>query len=295
MKITRQIVQKVVYIGVFSILIIYLYSLGSGPWIHFAEHWPVFFTTAAVHAIAIFIQAFSFRSVQTSENILALDKMVRIWSFSGFVSVIAPVFAGLATRTTLLVRAGLSLSECVTASLRQIWMGLEYACLLGGLAGLLVEIQGVRLFAVGMIISGVILIIIRLFVVKPGDNLQDRKWKWIASLRTAVNIKSHPWFIAQLLAMGVIYYIAFNGVNASIGIQDSIFIAGVTVLASIIVMIPNGLGVMDGLWVLVARQAGLGLDESVALVLMLRLSYLVGAGLVWVGLLSMKQVKNRTT
>jgi len=288
-KITQQKIQKVLYLVVFSGLVVYLYTLGSGPWIHFVENWLVFFVTVVIHAAAIFIQAVSFREVQTGANTLILNKLVRIWAFSGAVSVVAPVLAGLATRTALLVREGMPLSVCVAASVRQIWMGLEYACLIGGVAAIFVEITGMKLFAVSLLVSGVVMRLLRLYGLRSKGFFRLSEWDWLESLRVPVDLKSHPWFVAQLLAMSMIYYVAFNGVSASIGFQDAILLSAVTVLASLIVIIPNGLGVMDGLWVMVARQSGLDLDESVALVLMLRLSYLAASGLVWLGVLTMEK------
>ncbi len=274
----RRKLKKILYLVVLFGVLLFLYSLGADPWMHFFENWPVFLVTATIHGVAIFVQAVSFRVVQVEpSNELILKELVRIWSFSGVVSVVAPVFAGLATRTTLLVQHGMSLSGCVSTSIRQIWMGLEYAFLFGGLAGFFVKIPGVEFFAICMILSGVLMVLMRVY----GTQIKVVRWQWLESIKTPVLGMAHPWFIAQMLAMCLIYYVAFNGVGALIGLQDAMLLASITVLASLIVMIPNGFGVMDALWVMVARQSGLGLDESVGLAIMLRLSHLAAAVFIW--------------
>jgi uncharacterized membrane protein YbhN (UPF0104 family) len=70
--------------------------------------------------------------------------------------------------------------------------------------------------------------------------------------------------------------VAYDVFGAPLTWSDAGLLSVVTVLASVIVVIPNGLGILDALWAWIGLKHGLALDETVGLVLLLRLGYLVG-------------------
>ena len=73
------------------------------------------------------------------------------------------------------------------------------------------------------------------------------------------------------------YYAGYVGLGAAIGFEHAILLATVTIMTSVVVFIPMGLGVLDALWVYAATRAGLSLADSVALAILLRTSYLSAA------------------
>jgi len=284
------------YVAVFTGLFIYLYLLGYKPWYYLFDNFNIFIVVSTMSGIAIFVQAASFREVQPlGTKKLSWIKLTKIWSFSGVVSVIAPVFAGLATRTTLLVNEGMSLSVCVAASARQIWMGVEYALLLGGVAGFFVGLPRVQFFATLFIVGGGGMVSLRLYSARLQLKPHVKTLRWIETFSVPVLARAHPWFIVQLGAMAVIYYVAFNGLGATMALHEAILLASITILASLIVLIPNGLGIMDVIWVAVARESGLGLEQSVSLAIIIRLAYLVSALVVWVVILAVKKIMYRNS
>lgn len=290
----QQRIRKILYFTILSGVVIYLYSLGRGPWDYFLEAWPIFFGVMIISGFGILVQAVSFQEVQPpNTHRLPLVELARIWSFSGVVSVIAPIFAGLATRTALLVRSGMTLSVCMTTTIRQIWMGLEYALLLGGLAAVFIELQGAGYLAIGMVLAGVVMSLVRVYGrEKPLLFLKAKTV--LGPLKDHFSARAHPWFVAQMLTMTATYLVAFNGLEASIGFQEAMLLSAITILASIIVLTPNGLGVMDAVWVFVSMKAGLGLEKSVALAIIIRLAYLAAAMLAWVLLSMAARVMSRT-
>ncbi len=282
------------YLFVVAGVLTYLYLLGSEPWHYLFKNWQVFLTVSVISGVAIFIQSASFREIQPSgSSRLSWVELTRIWSFSGAVSVIAPVFAGLATRTTLLVEAGMTLSACAATSVRQIWLGLEYALLFGGVAGFFIEYPGIELLAAVLLVAGVVMILLRIYGAALQSKSQLKSLRWIEVLRAPVMGRAHPWYAAQVGVMAAIYYVVFNGLGATMGWQEATLLSTVTILASLIVVIPNGLGVMDVLWVIVARESGLGLNESVALAVIVRLAYLMAAVMIWVVLSYARNVMRR--
>jgi len=288
------IIRKGVYLIVVVGLVAYLYLLGAKPWHYLFENWQTFLAVVVISGVAIFVQAASFREVQPiGSSRLSWVELTRIWSFSGIVSVIAPVFAGLATRTTLLVEAGMTLPVCMVASARQIWVGLEYALLLGGIAGFFVEYPGIEFFAALFVVVGMAMILLRLYEAGFQARSCARGLRWMESFRLPVVGRAHPWFIAQLGVMATIYYVTFNGLGATMGWHEAMMLSTVTILASLIIVVPNGLGIMDVLWVIVAKESGLGLEESVALAIIVRLAYLVSAVMIWATLFFARNVMSR--
>ncbi len=278
-------VRKGLYLFVLLGILVYLWWLGADPWDHLFENWKIFLVLFVLNGIGIVVQASSFKSIYPGDlPLLSTRKLVRIWSFSGMISVIAPVLAGLATRTTLLIQSGMSLSICVSTSARQLWLGLEYAFLLGGISGFFIDVYWVRLLAAGFVVSWVVMILLRISRVEIQLLPESKLQRWLKMLKLPISNQAHLWFSLQMLVMSAIYYVAYNGYGASIGWDEALLLSSITVLASLIVITPNGLGLMDVLWVVIAKELGLSLDESVSLAISIRLAYLLSATFVWISL-----------
>jgi len=87
------------------------------------------------------------------------------------------------------------------------------------------------------------------------------------------------WGLPVLMTLN--YHVAFNGFSADLEVHESILLASLTVLMSVAAMVPNGLGVLEVLWIWVARRHGLEMSESVGLALLMRFAYLCSASLLW--------------
>ncbi|VAW44889.1 hypothetical protein MNBD_GAMMA03-1435 [hydrothermal vent metagenome] len=273
------------YLFVFLGILVYLWWLGADPWGHLFENWKIFLVLFVLNGIGIVVQASSFKSIYPGDLLLlSTRKLVRIWSFSGMISVIAPVLAGLATRTTLLIQSGMSLSMCVSTSARQLWLGLEYAFLLGGISGFFIDVYWIRPLATGFVVSWMVMVLLRITRVEIQLLSESKLQRWLRMLKLPISNQAHLWFSLQMLVMSAIYYVAYNGYGASIGWDEALLLSSITVLASLIVITPNGLGLMDVLWVVIAKELGLSLDESVSLAISIRLAYLLSATFVWISL-----------
>jgi uncharacterized membrane protein YbhN (UPF0104 family) len=274
-----RILQKGLYVVIVATLCGYLYALGPAPWQHAFAHWRLFFQIMVISGLALLIQAQSFRVVQPFDTFrLDLMKMVGIWSFSAMVSVVAPIMAGIATRTTLLVQAGMPLTLCVAATLRQMWMGFEYALLIGGAAAFGWQHEKSIYAGCGMLFLGCLMLVIRVVRARLVWKVASIKWyTFLDFLQEEIPARAHFWFVAQIAAMSATYLLVFNGFGASFGFAEALLLSSVTVLASLLIIIPNGLGVVDALWVLIATNGGLDLGQSTALAIIMRLSNLCAA------------------
>lgn len=280
-----RVVQRGIYIVVLAVIVIFLFRLGSSPWVHVWQHWQTFLAVMVVSAIGIIVQAYSFGAVASQDALMPKSLLlIRIWSLSGALSVIVPIFAGLGTRTALLLRSGVTLPVSLFASARQAWMGLEYALVLGAAAVVFTDYSGKIWVALGLFCVWLGLVLVRLYSHRSHHGvgaLSNRTRRVLSALSAPILINAHFWFPVQVLLMGLIYYMAFHGFGADIGWAGAILLAAITVLASLVVFVPNGMGVLDALWVGVGMSANLHLAQSVAFALTLRLSYLAAAILVW--------------
>lgn len=273
-------IRRVIYLIVIALLAGFLWQLGLAPWRHAAAQWHIMLLLAGLSAFGLAVQAMAFRMAVPETPPPRFSTTLAIWSVSAAVSVVAPLVAGLAARTTLLMHHGMRLSTCAVASLRQLWLGLEYALLLSALAlpfsGWSVEFVAAAACGGGWVAMRVVRCLAR---GQSNSQVHGRLGHAIEALRAPVPKAAHPWFALQLLTMSAVYLVGFNGLGAAITVPQAVALSGLTVALSLIAFVPNGLGITDTLWVLFAQSAGLQLEEAVAIAIAIRLGHLLAASL----------------
>lgn len=282
MTINKKSAQRVVYILVLLTIAIFLYRQGAEPWRHLAQHWQVFLEIMLITGLGIIVQAMSYKasipSTTTIDAPSTID-LIRIWSMSGAISVILPFLAGFGTRTTLLTQAGMPLSTTLTTSGRQAWMGLEYALLIGGLAAPFLDYVWKIWLAVVLLSGWGAMVALRTSSGRWKITPKTKFTNLLKTLSSPIPLSAHAWFAAQIAMMSMTYFAAFHGFGADLSWADTLALSALTVIASLVILIPNGMGVMDTIWVAVGTKASLTLSTSVAFALTLRLSYL-GASII---------------
>jgi uncharacterized membrane protein YbhN (UPF0104 family) len=279
------LVRKIVYLVVIVLLAWFLIKIGVTPWQYAMSNWHVVIMVMFSTGAGIVIQAQAFRQVSISP-MLPLQRSIAIWSAASVVSVVAPLFAGIATRTVLLIQSGMSFSVCVLTSIRHVWMGLEYALLLGVFSLFFVNLPFSKWAAAGSLIAWAIMLTMRMVISRRYIQVDEitELGRWgvaINSLHSRVPLIAHPWFMLQILTMAATYFLAFNGMGADLNFIQAIALSAVTVALSLIVFVPNGLGITDALWVLVAAESGLVLEQAVAVAIVMRLAHLLASVLMY--------------
>lgn len=251
------------------------------------NHWKTFLAITALTSLAITTQALSFQAATPTESentTPRLIELVRIWSLSGAVSIAMPLFSGLGTRTTLLVQSGMPLSGTLLTSLRQAWMGLEYALLIGGIAALFLDYPKKVWLTSALLFGWVSMAGLRKYANISAPSPQSKFGKILKAFSSPIPPSAHKWFPIQMMLVGMIYFVALQGLGATAGFPEALVLATAAVITSLIVLVPNGLGVMDAILILAGSQANLELSQSVAFALMLRLSYLATSTVMWTGI-----------
>lgn len=277
----RETLRRLVYVLVLIFVVIFLFRLGSEPWLRAIQRWDVLLALVLSTGAGLFVQAQSFRSVLPSTRSRVAQKtLLHIWAMSAIVSIVAPLFAGVATRTALLMRSGIALKICLTTTSRQIWMGLEFSLLFAALTLPFTRFPYAASIAFCVVLFWFVLLSTRLWVstrlVMPRSSHSNIK-QLLYSLGYHIPSDAYPWFALQILLMSVTYYVGFNGMGAQLEWVESIALSSMTVILSLFVFVPNGLGITDFLWVYIAGKSGLNLEESVAIAVILRMSHLMAA------------------
>jgi hypothetical protein len=269
---------RTIYIVIVLAIGLLLARQGKAPWALVAQHWQGLFAVGMISIFGIYIQVQTFRAcLPASQPVSGVQSLMRIWASAGAISLIAPIFAGLAIRTVMLQQQeSVGITTSTLATLRQVWLGVETALLLGGWLLLLHPFPA--FLDVGWFLLGGWLLVWGL-----RHNMQKLKWFYHHIIFLKKVDWSHPnsglaslWTWLQLLSIALNYMVAYDVFGAPLTWSDAGLLSVVTVLASVIVVIPNGLGILDALWAWIGLKHGLALDETVGLVLLLRLGYLVG-------------------
>lgn len=270
----RQAIYLLAIIGIAA----FLWQLGWAPWLHAAKHWTTMLILAGLSAFGLVVQTMAFRLMAPPENRPGFTITLAIWAISAAFSAVAPFMAGIAARTTLLASNGMSLKDCGLASLRQMWLGLEYALLLSALALPFSDWNIALTAGGGCAMAWLTMLALR---VKAGayfvNSSPGRFRSLIQAFSSPAPLVAHSWFVLQVLTMSAVYLTGFNGFGAQMSLAQAIGLSGLTVILSLIAFVPNGLGITDAAWILFARHAGITLEEAVAIAITIRLSHLLAA------------------
>jgi uncharacterized membrane protein YbhN (UPF0104 family) len=280
-----QRLRKGAYLVALLLVGIFLWRQGRAPWSEAIRHWQVTLLAMLSTGAGLIVQALAFRSAlpasggTIARGAIPLRRLIHIWAVSAAASVVAPLFAGLATRTALLLRDGLSFAECLAGSSRQVWMGLEFALLFAALSlPLLPALPNAPLFALGAATAWLALFGLRQCAAHgarmAGTHRLGRLMRMLGSRLPA---SGHPWFALQIVLMALTYFLAFGGMGVPLDLPTAIALAALTVILSLIVFVPNGLGITDALWIFVAAQSGQSLESAVAIAINIRLAHLLAA------------------
>lgn len=277
--------HRVVYLIILIGLIVFLLRQGVEPWRILIANSQAFIGVMAVTTVGILVQAKAFRlCLPQGSKPPPLSRLVEIWAVSGITSLLAPVVASLAMRTVLLQREGIGLKANVLATVRQTWFNCECALFAGAIVLIAYPWPVVPYLGYGLGLGWLGFWLARKCLLAYSGSYI--KLHFPSALRIAYS-PSWPtllWLSGQVVTMAANYWLVFFLLSAPLAWHESCLLATLTVLASLIVFIPNGLGVLDALWVWVGNRQGLALGESVALALILRFGYLAAAVLLWFGL-----------
>jgi len=284
--------RRAAYIATLVCIIIFLIIQGLEPWKAALAYWPVMLGTMLLSPLTLMVQAIAFRyCVPTDMIVPTLPRLVRIWSIASITSIIAPFAAGLAVRVTLLKQEGMDIRTSSIATVRQTWINVEYAWITASI--LLMFYPWPKLPTLGYLSLAAWLMFKLLSVYVPTSKIRMPEYMMTFFDRLP-SVQKLPWegklwLWGQIVIMTINYWLAFWLGGAPLSWHSCLLLTSGTILASLLIFIPQGLGVLDSLWVWIASQQGLSLAEGVALAITMRSGLFVGTALVYMVLFFIDQ------
>ncbi|MER2531028.1 MAG: hypothetical protein ABTR54_05400 [Candidatus Competibacter sp.] len=277
--------RRVFYLIILFFLIIFLVRQGTEPWRIIAVHLPAFAAVMVITALGILIQANAFRMCLPDDvRSPSFLRLIDIWAISGITSLLAPVIASLAMRTALLQRERVGLKACVLATARQTWFNCECALLISAIVLIIYPWPIIPSLGYGLLLVFLSFWLLRKCLLVYSGSYIKLHFPNLLRIAYSPSWQAFFWLWGQLIIMAVNYWAVFFLMSAPLKWYEGFLLAALTILASLVVFIPNGLGILDALWVWIGSQRGLVLGESVALALIMRFGYLAAATLLWFGL-----------
>jgi hypothetical protein len=274
-----RLLRRLFYAGIALGVLIFIWAQGLTPWRLFLTSPLAVTGVAVVSIIGLWVQAKTFVLCLPDEaEPPEFAQLLTIWALGGITSLLAPMLAGVAVRAGMLKRKGLKFRTVMIASMRQMILGVESSALVVGVWLFFRELSSYPHLG-----SFLIAVWLLLFVARNLATyfLANTKWSWVGGI--AAKHKIRVWFYVSMqpVLFALNYWIAYYGVGYPLTMSEAMALAGVTALASLAVVFPNGLGILDAVWVWVAVRNGMELGEGAGLILILRLGYLLGALAAW--------------
>lgn len=277
--------RRAVYIVTLVCIIIFLIIQGVEPWKAALAYWPVMLGTMMLSPLTLTVQAIAFRYCVPPDMVVpTLPRLVRIWAIASITSIIAPFAAGLAVRVTLLKQEGMAIRTSSIATVRQTWINVEYAWITASI--LLIFYPWPKFSSLGYFSVLVWFMFKLLCVYAATGKIHMPKYLLILNdkLPSLPNLpwKGKLWLWGQIFIMTINYWLAFWLGEAPLSWHTCLLLTSGTILASLLIFIPQGIGVLDSLWVWIASEQGLSLAEGVALAITMRSGLFVGTALVYI-------------
>lgn len=278
----RSIIRRTTYGVVFLGLMLLLANQGSAPWISAWSHPWAFLGVILVTGLSLLMQAQTYRQCLPNNSVdVPFPELVRMWSLSGLVGLVAPLFAGLAVRTTILKSWGVSVRDSSLASARQILLNIEFSLLCATAVLVIHPLEQLPWIGFVFLMVAAGWWGIRQWLSRHSELLPQSVRSFASSLMALPG----PMLILLSLGlpglMALNYLVAFHGFGVDMSFHEAVLLATLTVLISATAIIPNGLGILDILWIAVARHEGMEVADSVGMALTLRLGYVCSSSMFW--------------
>lgn len=227
-----------------------------------------------------FVQARNFLVFLDVEHSVRRWHFTRIWALSALANYVAPLQPGIAVRVAWLSHRGVSVSEGLLATWRQLVVSIWIA-MLGLAAGLLLtgDPRGRwPAFALG-IIWVTAFVLRKLWLGWLGRLTRPH---WLAGRkdllqRAAANITWHgiAGIVVQYVLGTLLLFWIYTRFGASIGWGQALIVCCLAYMSSLVAFLPGNLGVVEAIYMLGGHGFGLSVAEAGALAILIRVAHVV--------------------
>jgi len=239
-----------------------------------AHHWA-FLVSAALMIGGIVVQVLNFLHLLEWPERLGRRAAVHAWALATLLNYLGPFQPGLALRLAYFKSHGVPLARTAATTLRllhlSMWTALLVAgvamCMKGGRPG---WIGGGALMAAFLAWPKLLAWLLPRIAAWPLP-------AWLQKHRGALDIAMTPlpfrhtrYFFVQHLLGAVLVLFAYREFGADVSLADAMLIAVGVYVSSMVAILPNNIGVLEGLYIATAQAGGLDPATSIALALFIR-------------------------
>ena len=239
------------------------------------DHLGTFVVVGMLMAIGIVVQVLNFLQLLGWHQRLAVRPAIHAWALATVLNYLGPFQPGLALRFAYFKANGVPLSRSAETTLRQLHLSMWTALLAAAAAFALLGGQAGWVCAVGAVGAFIawprVLAIFRPWVLRR----QRPAWlrRHLASLDivlTPLPLRATRYFFLQHGLGALLILFAYRQFGAAISVGGAILVAVGVYVSSLVALLPNNLGILDGFYVATAKSGGLDASTALALALLLR-------------------------
>ena len=272
-------------------------------WPELAKIWReqalTFVGAVVVMVCATLVQARNFLTFLDTGNALRVWSFVRVWALSALANYAAPLQPGIAVRVAWLAHHDVSVATSLLATWRQlvvsVWIslaGLAIGLLLTGdprgrWPALLLGMVWVATFA------------LRKLWLRWLDRLTHPAWlvrrkQLLHRAATGVTLSGLAGVVVQYVLGTILLYWVYGRFGATIGVGQALILTCLVYVSSMVAVLPGNLGVMEAIYMLGGHGFGLSVAQAGALTVLLRVSNIIGSGLLALCGIAIQRDRNKS-
>ena len=273
--------RRVMYVAV----LVGIATLIGAKWRDFVvvwrEHLDTFIALTIIMSAGVTVQARNFLAFLPKDCARPrFISMIRVWALGSLANYLGPSQTGVAVRTFLLRRMGISVVESVIASLRQaatsVWMSLFVA----GASLLWLDwwsyyIPGLCLLTV-FAVTPLTLPAVRPLIARLRSKRKLAVLEHLETAVAAIPYRSAAAVAAQYGCGALVLFVGYTRFGVDIDLAAAAILACAVYVSSIVAVLPGNLGLLEAVYAGFGKINGLSVDESLALAFLFRAANLTG-------------------
>ncbi|HZF29669.1 MAG TPA: lysylphosphatidylglycerol synthase domain-containing protein [Gammaproteobacteria bacterium] len=262
-----------------AVLIVVRWSELAAIW---RAHGVTFAAVTALMALAIVVQARTFKSFLQRNDGPGLPAMSGVWAVGVLVNYLGPFQPGLAVRVALLARMGVPVADASIATVRQIfaslWLGLLVAGIsMLGLGSAKLAIPAVCALGAFAAVSQALPLLRSVVARTLGKTRASALARHAENAIALPTVPSAVGVLSQYVFSAAVFYLGYRQFGVEITLPAALGLACVVYASSIVALFPGNFGVLEALVTGFGRVNELPVDQALALAFLFRGANIAGA------------------
>lgn len=242
--------------------------------------WYLLPITACLTVAALANQAAGYRFLLGEEGQhIQFNRLLRIWALSNLLNYLGPLQPGTIARSIVLKKYGVSLKASISASLHWVFVSASIGILLFSFflislpepAFIYLGVGLLALSAFWLVLAGRIIT----WLLKRIKGLESGNSMFIIIAKLPRLGRVHSLILCQYLILTTIYFILYRSLSVDVTLIDSLGIATLIPLSTLVAITPNGVGIIESLIGYFSFLYHLDVSEGLFIILITRMSHVL--------------------